>query len=198
MKKLFLTLLLGLIFVLPSHAFILEDGKGTGNKAQVNKENQLVVQAIIESSLEHESEVNSEAYAWSSDSVNPAVDDTVLLLKNTSATPLHIEYLIISGDTTSEYTIHLPTTEVTPTGGTTVTGINLNTGGQANVAEATATSLETNNSQGNVIGSPFILANTPYKWPLQGIILGKNKSIGVDVVANTTLSSVTIVGHYED
>lgn len=147
MRKLFLTLLFGFMIASQSHAFILEDGKGTGNKAQVNSENQLVVQAIIESSLEHESEVNSEAYSWSSDSVNPAIDDTVLLLKNTSSTNLHIEYLIISGDTTSEYTIHLPTTEVTPTGGTTVTGVNLNTGGKSNVAEATATSLETNNSQ---------------------------------------------------
>jgi len=198
MKRLLLTLLLGTVFISTSIAGTIKDGKGRGFEAEVNKEQQLVVAAVTETSLEHESEENSQAFSWSSDSVNPAIDDTVLLLKNTSDTNLHIEYAIISGSTTSEYTIHLPTTEVTPTGGTTVTGTNLNTGGKTEVADAIATSLETNNSQGNVIGSPFILADTTYLFPLPGVILGKNKSIGVDVVANTTLSAVTIVGHYED
>lgn len=197
MRKLLLTLLFGLIFAVPSHAFILEDGKGTGNKAQVNKENQLVVRSISQSELEHTSEKDGEAYSWASDAVDPGVDETVLLIKNTSDTPLHLGFALISGSTSSQYTVHLPTTEVTPTGGSVVTGTNLNTG-SSNVADASARSLETNNSQGNVIHSIFILADTPYFINLDGIILAKNKSIGVDVVANTTLSSVTIVGHYED
>ena len=31
-----------------------------------------------------------------------------------------------------------------------------------------------------------------------GLILGKNKSVAVDVVEATTEASVTVVGHYED
>jgi len=176
---------------------LIEDGKGQGAKAQVNSENQLAVSSVTQSELEHESETNGTAYVWASDSVNPTTDDTVLLLKNTSDTSLHLEHVTISGTTDSEYTIHLPTTEVTPTGGTLVTGTNMNTA-SSKVADAIARSLETNNSQGNVLYAVNLLAVTTYTVDLKGIILGKNKSIGVDVVADTALSSVSIVGHYQD
>lgn len=175
---------------------ILEDGKGTGSKAQVNKENQLIVKATSQSEIEHSSEEEGLAYIWSTDAINPGAGDTVLLLKNTSDTALHIHSVTISGSTTSEYTIHLPTTEVTVTGNT-VTGVNMNTA-SSNVADASAANTETNNSQGNVILSPFILADTAQNFLLDGIILGKNKSMGIDVVANTTLSAISIFGHYED
>ena len=174
----------------------IEDGKGTGRRAQVNAENQLLVNAITQTELEHESEDNGTAYVWSSDSVNPGADDTVILLKNTSDTNLHIDSIEIAGSTTSEYTVHLPTSEVTVTGNT-ITGTNLNTS-SSNVADASAATIETNNSQGDVLRSVFILADNTLRIPLDGVILGKNKSIAVDVVANTTLSSVSITGHYQD
>jgi len=175
---------------------IIQDGKGGGKSAEVNKENQLVVSAIVQSEIEHESETNGASYTWSSDSVNIDANDTVLLVKNTSDTPLHIVAIQISGSTTSEYTVHLPTTEVTVTG-VTVTGVNLNTT-SSNVADASAASDETNNSQGDVIRSVHLLAETTLSVLVPGLIIGKNKSIAIDVVADTALSSVSIIGHYQD
>ena len=176
----------------------IEDGKGTGNKAQVNKENQLVVSAVTSTELEHESEENGSGYNWSSDIVSIDAADTVLLVKNTSDIPLHIEYIeIANGATASEYTLHLPTTEVTPSGGTVVTGTNLNTA-SSNVADAVSRSDEENNTQGNVIGTVWLAIDRHYKFLTPGLILGKNKSIGIDAVVTTAETAATIVGHYQD
>ena len=147
------------------------DGAGI-NEQKINKEGQALTFSTNQSELEHESEENGAAYIWASDSVNPAIDDTVLLVKNTSDNHLHIDSILISGETDSEYTVHLPTSEVTPTGGSVVTGTNLNT---------------TSSLEGSVVAT----LNT------SGLVIGKNKSIGIDVVANTVLSSVSITGHYE-
>lgn len=167
------------------------------NEQKVNKEGQALTFSIVESELEHESVQNGTAYNWASDSVNPGTDDTVLLVKNTSDASLHLDSVNISGETDSQYTVHLPTTEVTPTGGSVVTGTNMNTA-SSNVADASARSLETNNSQGNVLYSITLEGSVTAQIDLRGVILGKNKSIGVDVVANTILSSVSLVGHYQD
>ena len=177
----------------------IEDGKGSGNRAQVNKENQLIVAAIVEKAIEHESEENGQAYNWSTDIVDAAAADaTILLLKNTSDTPLHIENIKISnGLTPSEYTIHIPTSEVTVGGGATITGTNLNTT-SSNVADASAQSNETGNVQGNVIGTVFLAIDRDAVFETPGLILGKNISVGVDVVADATECAVTITGHYAD
>lgn len=176
----------------------IEDGKGTGNRAQVNDENQLVVRAVTESGVEHESEVNGIAYNWSSDIVSIDAADTVLLVKNTSDTHLHIEYVeIANGATASEYTLHLPTVEVTLSGGSVVTGTNLNTA-SSNVADALSRSDEEGNTQGNVIGTVWLAIDRNYRFLTPGLILGKNKSIGIDIVAASAETAATIVGHYED
>jgi len=176
----------------------IEDGKGSGNRAQVNKENQLVVAAVVSSELEHESEENGQAYAWTSGDINIDATDTVLLIKNTSDTPLHIESLQVGGGTnTTSVVIHLPTTEVTPTGGTAVTGTNLNTA-SSNVADANARSDETDNTQGNKLYTVYLEADANVFVQTPGLILAKNKAIGVDVVNTTQQISATIVGHYAD
>lgn len=176
---------------------ILEDGKGTGRKAQVNTQNQLVVKATVQSEIEHESEENGSAYNWTSDTVSVDAGDTVLLVKNTSDKHLHITSIKISnGSTASEYTIHLPTTEVTVTG-TIVTGTNLNTA-NSNVATSSAASDETNNTQGNVLETIFLAVDRRETISTGGLILGKNKSLAIDVVATVTETSITIVGHFEN
>ena len=176
----------------------IEDGKGTGSRAQVNKENQLVVSAVITREIEHESEANGAAYNWSSDIVSIDAADTVLLVKNTSDTPLHIEYVeVANGATASEYTLHLPTSEVTLSGGSVVTGTNLNTG-SSNVADALSRSDEEGNAQGNVIGTVWLAVDRHHRFLTPGLILGKNKSVGVDIVATSAETAATIVGHYED
>jgi len=166
----------------------------------VNSEGQALTRSVVQSDIEHSSEGDSAAYNWSTDLVDAAAANaTILLLKNTSDTPLHIESVrISSGTTASEYTIHLPTTEVTLTGGVVVTGTNLNTAGVANVADASAQSNETNNVQGSVIGTAFLAVDREAFFATDGLILGKNRSIGIDVVADADESAVTIRGHYEE
>lgn len=176
----------------------IEDGKGTGRRAQVNSDNQLVVKAVAETLFESASE-QGQSYNWSSDLVDVDGDDTVLLVKNTSDIALHIESIsIANGSVASEYTVHLPTAEVTVTagpGGAAVTGTNLNTA-SSNVADATAASDESNNSQGNVVFTRFMAVDTNEKIFTAGLILGKNKSVAVDVVEDTSESAVTIRAHY--
>lgn len=176
----------------------IEDGKGTGSRAQVNSDNQLVVKAVAETLFESASE-NGLTYNWSSDLVNIDADDTVLLVKNMSDVALHIESIsIANGSVASEYTVHLPATEVTVTaggGGAVVTGTNLNTA-SSNVADVSAASDETNNTQGNVVFTRFMAVDTNEKITTAGLILGKNKSVAVDVVEDTAESAVTIRAHY--
>jgi len=184
----------------PVHAVFLED-PNSGRKMTIDSENRGEVSAVIQSELEHESESNSQAYNWSTGNVSTflaGAGATVLLLKNTSDNDLHIEFVIVDGGGVStEYTLHLPTSEVTVTG-TTVTGTNLNTGGKINVADAVAASNETNNVQGNIIGTKFVDVFRSATFNTEGIILGKNKSIAIDAVSGVTNTSVTIIGHYED
>jgi len=157
----------------------------------------IVLNAITETSLEHESEENGSGYNWSSGTVDIDAADTVLLIKNDSDTNLHIECVkIANGSLSSAYLVHLPTTEVTVTGST-VTGTNLNTT-SSNVADATAASDETNNSQGNVLATVFLAADSNNSVETPGLILGKNKSVAVDVVNNVVESAVSIIGHFED
>lgn len=175
---------------------VLRDAS-TGDAAGVNSEKQLLTNSVVISELEHESEENGSAYSWVSGDLNVAAADTMLLVKNTSDTPLHIHSIeVSSGNVATRYEIHLPTSEVTPTG-TAVTGTNLNTG-KPNVADATAKSKETDNSQGNVIRDVSLLATTTLYLRMEGLILAKNKSIGVDQVTESTAGSVTIIGHYQD
>jgi len=172
------------------------NGAGT-NQMHVNTEGEATVFAVTEEELEHVSEHDGLAFNWSSGTVDIDAADTVLLVKNTSTThELHIETIEIdNGSVASEYDIHVPTTEVTPTG-TTVTGFNLNTA-RSEVAEASAKSDETNNTQGTIIATRYMSVDENTSVDVRGLILGTNKSVAVDVVANTSESAVTIIGLYK-
>ena len=171
------------------------DGRGSGSLAEV-KNNRLQTKAVTESELHDVSEELGLAFSWTSDTYDYLAADTILLVKNTSDKNLSIDTIICSGDAATEVIIHRPTTEVTPTG-TAITGRNLNQG-SANVAEATAIRDETNNSQGNILLSFRIGADSPYDIHLEGaIILAKNQSIGVDFVANGAAANVTIIGFFD-
>lgn len=173
------------------------DPTGSGvNEQKVDSGGRALAFAVVEDELEHKSEKEGLAFNWSSGTVDVDDTDTVLLVKNTSAKNLHVESIsIANGSGASEYTIHLPTTEVTVTGAT-VTGTNLNTG-SSNVADAQAASDETNNTQGDIVFTRFLAVNSNASINTRGLILGKNKSVAIDVVADVAESAVTIRGFYE-
>jgi len=172
--------------------FSIKDGD-SGDIARVENKH-LATTAIIVSEFEHASEEDGDGFIWASDAVNEAANGTVLLVKNTDSGQLHITSVRVSTDTATEVTVHLPTVEVTPTGGA-VTGVKANTG-KIGDAEATAKTSESDNTQGNVIGTVFLAANASHEFNFEGVVLAKNKSIGVDLVANVTLASCEILGHY--
>lgn len=177
--------------------FQIEDGKGSGNLAEVNADQQLVTKSVTETEFEFTSVNNGQSYSWASGTYDAAAADTILLIKNTSSTRrLHIDTIWLSSDTDTRAVIHIPTTEVTPTG-TAITGVNLNTA-SSNVAEATAIRDETDNSQGNIIWSGEIqAAGSPTIVDFNGaLILARNDSIGVDYVADVAACDVTITGHF--
>lgn len=176
----------------------LEDGTGTGNKAKVNADFHLLTTAVIETELSHVSKERGQAFVWASGTYDPDAGDTILLLKNTGDKGLHVARIWISADVETRVVVHLPTTEVTPTG-TTVTGVNLNTG-SSNVAEATAIRDETNNTQGDIVWSGEVqAANDPFPLDLEDALsLAKNKSVGIDFVSAATACDVAIMGHFEE
>lgn len=174
----------------------IEDGKGTGNRAQVDSSNRLSVKAITEPELEQASE-DGNAYIWISQNLDIDAADTLLLVKNTSDKDLHIHHITFSsGNVATRYEVHIVTADITPAG-TTVTGFNMNTG-SAKVADAISKSDETANTQGTVIYDITLLATTNLTLFTLGIILAKNISIGVDQVTESTSGNITIVGHFGD
>lgn len=179
--------------------FQIEDGKGTGNLAEVNELNQLETHAITESELVSESE-EGNGYSWSNVSYDYAAGDTILLVRNDSSSlNLHIDHIWVQGSTATEVVYHCPTLPFTPTG-TAVTGVNLNRI-SGNIAPATAKANETANTQGAVVfrGAIAGASSDPYEVNLGGaIVLGNGQSIGVDFVTDGTACRVTIIGHFAE
>lgn len=176
--------------------FKIEDGTGRGYTLKVGSDNRAAVAAVIQTEISDVSGVAGEAYVWASGTYSSSGGDTILLVKNTGDTHVHISGIWLSCDTDTRAVIHYPAAEVTPTG-TSITGTNLNTD-STNVATATAIRDETDNTQGLIIWSGEIYAASgPFYIDFQGsAILSKNKSIGVDYVAANTASDVSIMGHF--
>lgn len=179
--------------------FQIEDGKGTGNLAEVNVKNLLQTHAVTETELVEEAE-NGNAYSWSNVSYDYAAGDTILLVRNESSTEkLHIDRMRIHGSTATEIVIHCPTVAFTPTG-TAVTGVNLNRI-SGKTASATAKANETQNTQGDVIMRAAIAgsATNSERFDIgEAVILGNGQSIGVDFVSDGSACRVTILGHFAE
>lgn len=174
---------------------LITDGSSS-RTASVNANNELLVHAITNPFLQQESEENGNAYVWSSGAVDVDATDTILLVKNTSSGALHIDrVLIANGSVASRYDVHIPTTAVTTPTGTANTGINLNTA-SANTADAISKVDETTNSQGSILAQVYLAADSNVTIDLRGTFLGKNSSIAIDVLLDTSESAVSIYGHY--
>ena len=175
--------------------------KGAGiNEQKVNVEGEALVFAVAEQEIEHVSEQIGLSFNWSSDIVaSVGSAGTVLLLQNTSKThDLHIEHIeIANGVTESEVTIHVIKGAITPSGTTAITGFNLNTG-KSDVADAVAVTRDTANStQGTVIGTAWMAADTNVDVDVRGLILTTDAAVGVDHVAGSSETAISIVGFYK-
>ena len=174
---------------------------GSGvNEMKVNREGEALTFAVSEQEVEHVSETLGLSFNWSSDIVaSVGAAGTVLLLQNTSKThDLHIEHIgIANGVTDSEVTIHVIKGATTPSGTTAITGFNLNTG-SSNVAEAVAVTRDTANAtQGTVIGTEWMAADSNVDVDVRGLILTTDSAVGVDHIAGSSETAITIVGFYK-
>ncbi len=178
-------------------SLVLEDGKGSGSKAQV-RNNRLSVDADIHSTLEEHSE-KGDAYSWTNTTYNYTAADTIIGIRNTSADKnLYIDRIYLSGDATSIVTIHRVNGSAALAGtGSAISAVNLN-GTSGQVAPAEAFNDETTNSaQGEIILNTHIVADTPRELFFDAaIILGPNDMLGIDYVTVGAAASVTVIGFF--
>ncbi len=168
----------------------------TGVSAMVTRERHLVVAAIGESELEHESTEHGNAYAWDSTELDIAAGGTMLFVKNLSDKPLHLETAAFNGSNViCTWTILLGEATTTPSGNT-VTGVNLNQIFASQVADATAISNETAVADGSIIGRLKTPISGHHIHPLQAVILGKNDYVQFNQVTESSSGSVVLVAHY--
>lgn len=197
MKRLLMSLLLCFVFVSPSYGITIEDGKGTGRKAEVNDENELVVRAITEPEIEHASGKLGKAFAWVSADGDIDAGDTRLYVRNDSDTPLILDNAnFLPANVACDWSINIGTVSTTPTG-TVVTGVNLNTA-SANTAEATAYDDETAVADGTPVDYVHTDTTGTVDHILTGIILGKNHFIQINQETESTSGRVTLKGHFEN
>ena len=178
--------------------FPIADGTGNGYEAKVSDENRLQTESVVHPNFLHKNEDEKSAYVWNYPQYSNASDDTVMFLRNDSDKDLHVHHIYIYCSVATMAEVHAP---ASPTAaGTAVTGVNLNLK-SGNVAQATAKQDETGNTQGTILHTEYIAANTPltlFKEDGYEVILGKNDCIGVDLGQNGGSTWGHIVGYFHE
>lgn len=143
-----------------------------------------------------------QAYVWTVITVNGAAADTILGIRNTSATKgLHIERMSVSGDVAGLVTAHVVTGSAA-LAGLLVTGVNLN-GRSGNSADADARNDETtNSSQGTVIEVIEVPAASAehmsgIHWG-GALILANNEMLGIDMAAEMAAYQCSVYGYFKE
>jgi len=172
--------------------------------AEVNARRQLLTRSIKVSAI-HEASLLGRAYSWTAVNADLGINDTALLVSNTSNTMnLVIQRAYIWVDIATQVQIHLPVPGIYT--GTAVVGVNLNRN-YANNAPAVAFVNETVNAlvAAQVIESLYIRLDTNGEIttaagvPVDfkgGLILGTNDAIAIDISTEPTGFEATIVGYF--
>ncbi|MCH8748171.1 hypothetical protein IH781_00315 [Patescibacteria group bacterium] len=176
-------------------AFLIEDGKGRGFKAEVNASNELVVRAIQEAEIEHASD-DGEAYAWHAPIRDIDTGDTFLFVKNLSSEPLHLNRLVIAGSNViCQWNIGIGSATTTPAG-TSVVGVNMNQQFSTKLADAVAFTDETAVADATVMFNVWTPITNTVDFSLNGIILGQNHYIQINQETESTSGSLTLIAHF--
>ncbi len=115
-------------------AEIIEDGLGSGIKAEVNKLHQLVVRSIMELDINHVAEKFGESYFTQAIDAGPVAGEYTLYFKNTAETDFIIN--AIDGYVTNADVVWKLTEATGTTTGTAIVPVNFNLG-SGNSADAT-------------------------------------------------------------
>ena len=187
--------LVAIVVASPLHADLVIKNGGNGDTLKISGEGRAQVDATTEEELEHHSEVNGLAFNWKNVSYDYAVGDSLLCVTSNSNKGLFITDIVVGGDADQHFQIHLPATFTGA--GTVVVGTNLNRGSN-NVAEASAWSDETGNTQGTILRESIIKATTTALVDFHSaLILEKNNSLCVDVEFDGTGGHVSIEGFFK-
>lgn len=171
-----------------------------GQSVNVTGENQLAVRAIDETELEHASSIGS-AYAWDSGSRDIDVGDTMLFVKNLSATTLILDRaMIFPANVLCSWDINLGSATTTPTG-TAASEVNLNVIFASTLADVVARYDEGAVADGSTVHRAIVQAvatatSEAVIVNLNGVILGKNHYIQFNQETESTSGSVILIGHF--
>jgi hypothetical protein len=182
---------------------LLDDGRGSGGTAEINKRNELSVTTVSEI---HKAALNGDAYAWNAISANIDATDCMLMVRNLSPTRLLVINRIYAWvDVATAIDVHISTNATAFSAGgvgAAVVGVNLNTssnkvadaGGYSDDAGVTQgtiiTTLHTNELATDVFGIDFRTNDE--------IVLGTNGCIGVDDITEPAAFECTIIGYFID
>lgn len=177
---------------------MIEDGRGTGRKAEVTSRFRLKADSMFSSKGHEIAHEDGDGYTWVLVPYNYAANDTIILVQNDSEVKdLIITDIYFATDTATDFHIHnTDETTFTPTG-TAITGVNTNRK-SSNIPPATAIGDETGNTRGNILLSGYTPANVMNHFVFDTIILGLDQSIAVDLVTVGTMAYATIVGHFQE
>lgn len=186
----------------------IEDGKGAGNRAQVDIKNRLLTKAVTYCDCKEISERDAQSYEFATGAfiaVTTTAEHALLYLKNTSSTRhLHIHTMRTCGTAIQKWLLYK-----NDTGGTLISDINAGTKvnhnfSSSNVAEADvwAASGAGKTRSGGVIMSQHINDIGHSEIPFEGaLILGQNDSLTLTVqndASASTVACVRIHAYYED
>ena len=175
---------------------ILEDGMGTGSRAEVTTDNFLRTYSQMETEMSHTSEHHQDAYIWTG-SKDIDTTDNILWLRNDSTTQkLIIECIHVSSDAAGSWFIYCPTG--TTADGDTITGVNTNrTSGK--VALATCRTDATGTTPANHIFYGHSRADEISTVSFHGaLILGYLDEVAIDITDEPGLAQATIMGYYHN
>lgn len=145
--------------------------------------------------FEHNALYKGDAYIWCSQDSNIDAADTMLIVRNDSQDKklVIVRVEVTNGNVATRYEIHKVTAAYTPDDDS---ATEINAGGWAKDAPATATADDDGNTQGTVfaeIGGPVAVGNYHRDMFL---VLNYHDAIGVDQVTASTAGCVTIYGYF--
>jgi hypothetical protein len=174
---------------------LIEDGKGTGYKAEVTNDNFLRTYSQMETEMSHTSEHHGGAYVWTASKDINATDSIIWLRNDSTTQNLVIECFHVSSDAAGSWFAYCP--PGTTADGDTITGVNTNRS-SGKVALATCRQDATGTTPANYIYYGHNIAAETVTVSLHGaLVLGYLDEFAIDITTEpTVLAQATIFGYF--
>ena len=163
----------------------IKDGKGSGNKVEVNSDNELVVRSLSTTPLEYAS-AKGNAYVWSMSDEALTQFNTAIAVINYSNELLYFDKAVIYSDTSFEVTVRI---ENGNTATNEITAVNLQGGSSNTISGVKGHYNQGTTSFSNNLYDVHIPSFTPVEINLRGIC-GKNGN-GVGIYCDTASVTMT-------